>query len=481
MTRRQKIIVIILAVAVCIGVYLMRQPSPQQPQTVSISHPTNAIPVVLRESLTDTMTIHLESPPGGLALQPDGKIVVGTTLFGKFINEKTGSLSAFTRGAFRLNPNGSLDRTFLCDVNIPGSAAQMSHLVAIPDGRLFISGLFGTVAGKPRPNYAVLLPDGSLDESFVPWRGAANQPPAFFLPKVTDPTVWGLTAYQGGAVPATWLPDNSVAILCNSIESTNPAYALLTSYRLDATGRWIRPANNVLAGEFLRPSGLVLTLGPVGFWARKPINWTRNQPLSPVNDLPFDQRIIEPSALDAARVLRALFEEVPIELCRYAVKLPDGGAILAIRDKGDSGITAPGRFMRFDKNWKPDLAFTNQFEADIRGCLSIKQQPDGKLLVAGLIGKLNGEDFPGLVRLDATGQIDRSFHCETANTSDGRVMDLAVQADGRIVICGFFNTVNGVDVPHIARLNPDGSLDQSFCPPFKTTKTFNEDFRKVHK
>jgi hypothetical protein len=45
-------------------------------------------------------------------------------------------------------------------------------------------------------------------------------------------------------------------------------------------------------------------------------------------------------------------------------------------------------------------------------------------------------------------------------------MDFAVQADGRIVICGFFTTVNGVQCQHLARLNPDGSLDDAFKNPF---------------
>jgi hypothetical protein len=45
-------------------------------------------------------------------------------------------------------------------------------------------------------------------------------------------------------------------------------------------------------------------------------------------------------------------------------------------------------------------------------------------------------------------------------------MDIAVQEDGRIVICGPFTVVNGVKCQHIARLNPNGSLDNTFKNPF---------------
>ena len=446
---------------------------------VSISSRTNAPVSVLREPLTDTMKFTLDTPPGGLALQPDGKVVVGTTLFGVFLDEKLGSLGFYTRGAIRLNSDGSLDRTYLCDVGRNDSAAQQAHVDINEDGRMLVSGVFSQVNGKPRPGYAMLQPDGRLDESFEPWRGNTNIP--------------GITGLPAGVSKTAWFPDGSIGIMSESVEGSRVPYPP-TAYRLDSTGRWFKPPTNVLVATFSRPSGLIATLGSVGFWARRPIDWTNDTSATarppirygyeivtvadspPVADLPFENWTQTPSAAHAAKVLQALFEEVPLELCRYAVRLPDGGAMLAIRDKVIEGsMTAPGRFLRFDKNWKLDFSFTNYYEADLRSELRIKRQKDGKFLVAGLIGKMNGEGFPGLVRLDENGQIDRDFHCETTNSWQGRVMDLVIQDDGRIVICGFFSIVNGVEVPHLARLNPDGSLDTTFRTPFMTLEQFNRD------
>ena len=413
-----------------------------------------------REPLTEGALMSLDSPPGGLLVQPDGKIVVAASLCGFYIDPQSGKLGQFQRGAFRLNPDGSLDRSFCCHVELPGSDAHRAHLMIQPDDRVFMSGLFDSVDGKPRPGYARLLPDGRVDESFAPWQGSTNSPARTYLP--------------GGIYPAAALGDGSLAVMSAAVEGPRAPYPW-TVYRLDASGRLIAPAQTTLAaGEFSRPSGLVMTLGPAGFWARKAIDWTRDTPASrrppfqagkpasdlpggaPVSDLPFERWTEPPSSADAAAVLRGLFEEVPLELCRYAARLPDGGTILAV----------PGRFMRFDKNWRPDFSFTNQYEADSRSCMTLKRQKDGKYLVGGLIGKMNGEDFPGLVRLNGDGQIDHGFHCETANSWQGRVVDFAVQADGRIVICGFFTTVNGVQCQHLARLNPDGSLDDTFKNPF---------------
>jgi uncharacterized delta-60 repeat protein len=46
---------------------------------------------------------------------------------------------------------------------------------------------------------------------------------------------------------------------------------------------------------------------------------------------------------------------------------------------------------------------------------------------------------------------------------NGEVLAAVVQADGKIVIGGRFNTVNGIVRNNIARLNADGTLDRSFA------------------
>lgn len=429
-----------------------------------------------REPFASTMHLTLYTPPGGIAVQPDGKILAAATLGvgGFVVDEQTGALGYYTRGAFRFNADGSLDRGFYCEVDRSGnSAAMMAHLDVREDGKIFMTGLFNSVDGKPRPGYAMLLPDGRVDESFEPWRGSPNVPQRTFLP--------------GGTVPATLLSDGSVAVMSGAIEGPRAPHPL-TVYRLDSSGQLMTPTHtNSPSSEFSRPSGLILTLGPVGFWARKPIDWTRDTPSArrapfqagaaasdlpgraPVTDLPFERWTEPPSAVDAAKVFQALFEEVPLELCRYAVRLPDGGVILAIRDEVVNGsMKARGRFMRFDKDWRPDFNFLSLFEADLRSCLTLKLLKDGKLLVAGMIGTINEENFNGLVRLETNGAIDRSFRCETTNSTAGRIMGLAIQTDGRIVIGGYFDTVNGIFCHHLARLNPDGSLDPTFRPPFTT-------------
>jgi uncharacterized delta-60 repeat protein len=410
-------------------------------------------------------------PMGGVAVQPDGKIVVSDGCILHAPNTASGEFS-MTGGAFRFNPDGSLDRTFHCDL-VPANLANTSHehITAAPDGRLLLTGVFNAVDGKPRNGLAMLLPDGKLDESFEPWRGWTN-PPGRSNP--------GFALY-------------SVALLTNDCVAVpfNPT----TTYLLDSTGASL-PRLGMDTISNAPPFGRMGVLKSTGFGPQRGVDWSRTnrttwpgwpqEHQSPGLMFPLWGDL--PSAADAAPELAALFEEMPIELCRYAVRLPDGGAILAVQGTNDRHL------MRFNSAWLPDFSFTNSFEAlkrkgisiigdttnsvetDDASYLTLALQRDGKLLLAG-VSKLNGEPVSGIGRLLPDGSTDPSFHCvlggdlsriSVMGTAGISVMGMALQADGRILIVGLFSEVNGVKCPYFARLNPDGSLDSDFQKHFTT-------------
>jgi uncharacterized delta-60 repeat protein len=95
-------------------------------------------------------------------------------------------------------------------------------------------------------------------------------------------------------------------------------------------------------------------------------------------------------------------------------------------------------------------------------------QRDGKILIGGNFTKVNDENHNALVRLHADGSVDSSFKgyvgaldvpCNMINTP---VKCIAIQRDGKILIGGDFKTVNGEEKSNLARLNSDGSLDKTF-------------------
>jgi uncharacterized delta-60 repeat protein len=90
--------------------------------------------------------------------------------------------------------------------------------------------------------------------------------------------------------------------------------------------------------------------------------------------------------------------------------------------------------------------------------------PNEKILATGLFTEYNGQAFKRIVRLQPDGQIDSSF--DPGKGANGSIWDLAVQADGKVVVAGDFSKFDGRARPGIARLHADGSLDTAFHPDF---------------
>ena len=91
------------------------------------------------------------------------------------------------------------------------------------------------------------------------------------------------------------------------------------------------------------------------------------------------------------------------------------------------------------------------------GVYSVAVQADGKVLVGGVYDTFNGAAHSGIARLNADGSLDAAFNAGIDAGSGVRA--LVVQADGKIVIGGDFVMVDGVAKQSFARLNADGSLD----------------------
>lgn len=85
---------------------------------------------------------------------------------------------------------------------------------------------------------------------------------------------------------------------------------------------------------------------------------------------------------------------------------------------------------------------------------------DGKILVFGSFNSVNGTWSPNMVRLNANGSVDTTFNIGTGFF--GETTAFALQSDGKYVVGGNFSYFNGVSKEKMVRLNPDGVLDTSF-------------------
>ena len=100
-----------------------------------------------------------------LALQPDGKVLIGGS-FTSYNNILRNSIA-------RLNADGSLDASFNPGTGVGGGTfPRVNSLALQPDGKVLIGGGFSAYNGTPRRYVARLNADGSLDASFNPGTGA---------------------------------------------------------------------------------------------------------------------------------------------------------------------------------------------------------------------------------------------------------------------------------------------------------------------
>jgi uncharacterized delta-60 repeat protein len=93
--------------------------------------------------------------------------------------------------------------------------------------------------------------------------------------------------------------------------------------------------------------------------------------------------------------------------------------------------------------------------------LALALQSDGKVLIGGLFTYREQRTRNRLARLNADGTLDTAFLFNAAGANYS-VRAIAVQSDGRIVIGGEFGNYNGAYRGNIARVKPDGSLDETF-------------------
>lgn len=96
-------------------------------------------------------------------------------------------------------------------------------------------------------------------------------------------------------------------------------------------------------------------------------------------------------------------------------------------------------------------------------------QPDGKVLAIGGFTEVDGNPRRGIARLNANGTLDNTFNMIT----DGSVFRASLAADGKIYAGGRYTTVSGQPRTHFARLNTDGSLDTAFQTPTILHPTMN--------
>ncbi|HRH39480.1 MAG TPA: delta-60 repeat domain-containing protein, partial [Flavobacteriales bacterium] len=94
---------------------------------------------------------------------------------------------------------------------------------------------------------------------------------------------------------------------------------------------------------------------------------------------------------------------------------------------------------------------------------SVAIQADGKILIGGFFNDYNGTTVVALARLNSNGSLDTGYNSGGAGPNNS-VAAISLQPDGKALVGGSFTTYNGTGRNRIMRVNTNGSLDTGFTP-----------------
>ncbi len=363
-----------------------------------------------------------DGPVNEVLLQPDGKIII------------TGSFQSYNgairRRIARLNPDGTLDTSFNGGTG-PNANSTIHSLLLQPDGKIIIVGSFTSYNSTPANRIARLNSDGSLDATFITGTG-----------------------FNAAVFNTVLQPDGKV-IISGSFTSFNGTsrYQLArlnSDGSLDAGFNPGTVSNGGVGPIALVSGGKILIGGNFDSFD---------------GTLPGDlKRLNADGSTDASFNPGSGANRGAV---RASALQPDGKIIIAGTFWSFNGIPRYG-IARLHSDGSPDMGFDtgtgtwmNSF-SPIAAIYAVAVQPDGKVLIGGMFTEFNGVQRNRVARLNSDGSLDTSF--DPGAGANGTVSGMALQPDGKVLICGGFTSYNGTSRNRIARLNADGSLDATFNP-----------------
>ena len=454
--------------------------------------------LVSAQNAVDTFYPGANSDVDTVALQADGKILVGgsLTMLG---GGGTGTTARNRIG--RINADGSLDNAFN-----PGANSLVFALAVQPDGKILVGGGFTMIGGGCSPSctatrmrIARLLDDGSVDPVFNP--GANGSIRAIAVQADGKILIGGAFTGLGGCLPTCTYARSHLARL-NADGTVDETFDPGLSTGASVNALVVQPDGRILIGGFFT------TIGGGGLGSTPRRNIARIDSLGNVDSFdPGTNNTVVALALqgDGKVLVSGSFTTIGgggtgstsrSGLARVTdTGLIDGGfdpgvngAVEGIVIQNNGKITVVGDFSKLGgggtgnitrngigklfPDGSVDLAVNPGASSGIGSgggsVIAAVVQPDQKIVVIGSFVSLGG--ITGTSPRTRIGRllVDGSAEPEFKPGADATVQTLAVQPDGKIVVGGLFTNLGGIlgttARHYIGRLNPDGSVDMAFNP-----------------
>jgi uncharacterized delta-60 repeat protein len=147
----------------------------------------------------------------------------------------------------------------------------------------------------------------------------------------------------------------------------------------------------------------------------------------------------------------------------FTLALQPGGQILAGGNFTAVGTTSEGGFARLNPDGTLDTGFLAGLSGANGSVQSIACQTDGRVLLGGSFGSVDGIFRNSIARVMTDGSLDTSFNPGSgADNIVNAVAETFIGGVREIYVGGAFGNISGVPSPGIGRLNNDGSADGSF-------------------
>lgn len=397
---------------------------------------------------------------------PDGKVIVGGDfyLFDGTLNN----------GVVRLNQDGSLDSSFAQEKLSPleDEEAYVSTISLLKDGGILVGGRFSFFAGNDRNHLAVLHDHGQLSDVFAPFG-----PNGYVLnivsqrdEKIIVTGDFNRFNNQPNNGIVRLFPNGELDSMFNVPQFPPDAYGFGNKLSIQQDGKI------VVAGSFSinhTPHGRIFRLNEDGTF--DPSLDVDFGPWSSTRDISIQSNGKIVALANASIYMGALINGI-IRLNPDGVrdssfnpgKGPNAQPIGLIVQP-DEKIIIFGNFSSYDGVSIKSIARVNtdgsldtSFKAQLDNYSGVNQivlQSDGKLIVAGYTFQ-NGDLKSSILRLNSDGTLDSGF--DVGSGPNSWVGSMVVQPDRKIILAGGFSSFDGFIVNRIARINPNGSLDQSF-------------------
>ncbi|MEI2707932.1 MAG: T9SS type A sorting domain-containing protein [Chitinophagaceae bacterium] len=408
-----------------------------------------------------------------LALQADGKILAGG-----YFTDYNGTPA---KGFVRLNANGSLDNTFSAITSTFPSTALVTSLLIRPDGKTWITGKdISTNGGTNKTGIMLLAANGTIDPSFAVTSGAGLGYSINSLVPVSNNKILiggNFISFNGSLTGSTKIArvnndgslDQSFA-LGNSVYTTGSIVSM--SMQADSTILFSGSFTNTISGSNNSLEKLtknhVLDLRfnePTGAKAR-----VKTFTVQPDSKIMIGGQFLAFNKVNRNRIARITFDgELDTTYAPFSgangdvnsILVQSNGKILAAGAFTKFNDTITGKLIRTDALGNIDTAFLNKIGLGANNTINVMAfQADGKIIIGGDFGYFNGITANYLARLNTDGSFDNTF--DIGSGGFGSVRDVVVQLDGKILVGGNFQFFGSSSSRGIVRLNSDGSIDASF-------------------